>query len=57
MGAIEGGGPPARGPPVDEFSFWDREGHAYASASCSHGGERFLQTAYVSPRGGGGHCY
>jgi len=34
-----GGRPLAGGPPVDEFSFGDREGHANVPAFCCYGGE------------------
>jgi len=31
-GGCRGGGPLARSSPVDEFRFWDREGHTYVPA-------------------------
>jgi len=54
-GGLGAGGPLARGPPVDEFCFGDREGDTYVSALCGYEGEEFLQAAYVSSIGRRGH--
>jgi len=39
---MRGGSPLARGSPVEEFSFGDREGHANVPAFCCYGGDESL---------------
>jgi len=41
---------------MDDLSFRDREGHAYAPAPCGNCVEKTLQSAHVAPVGRGGYC-
>jgi len=57
MGAIEGGVFWLGVRQWMSSVFGHREGYSYVSALCTDGRKEFLQSAYVSPMGGGGNCY